>query len=476
MKPLHNRFRLLTLILIGLLLLAGLYGIYSITVYGTRWISSSRNLRYREAKNTVIAGDILDRNGVVLATTGEDGERVYQASAEARSAIVHLIGDRDGNVSNGVDSFQAQYLLGFKTTLAERVLTLLKGEQRHGDTITLTADSKLCTIISRAFAINVRTKSKSGAAVVMNYQTGEVLALVSLPGFDPLDIDNDIKEDNRHPFWNRALQSTQPPGSTFKIITTSSALQNLEDIENHMFTCTGGTLVEGKIIRDYGNAQHGNLKLSKAFRVSCNNTFAQIALMLGDKALRRTAESFGFNDNFLFRDIVVENSTYPTENRTAWEVAWSGDGQSQITATPLHMCMVAAAIANDGVMMEPRLLSSVTGPTGILRLRATPKVYRRAVSAEIAKTVEGFMLDTVKRGTATAAQVDGLSIAGKTGSAESSLNGEDVTHAWFVGYINDARYPYATCVFVEEGRSGGGAAAPIAQAIFRYIQEYFPFQ
>ncbi|MFH1880465.1 MAG: penicillin-binding transpeptidase domain-containing protein, partial [Bacillota bacterium] len=215
---------------------------------------------------------------------------------------------------------------------------------------------------------------------------------------------------------------------------------------------------------------------SKAFRVSCNNTFAQIALTRGDAALRRTAEDFGFNDNFLFRDIVVENSVYPTQNRTLVEIAWSGDGQSQIAATPLHMCMVAAAIANQGVMMEPRLLYRVESPDGLVRLRITPKVYRRAVSGEIAKTIETYMLDAVARGTATAAQVDGLSIAGKTGSAESSLDGEDVTHAWFVGYIDDDRYPYAVCVFVEEGQSGGGAAAPIASAIFRYIREYYPFQ
>ncbi|HPJ01376.1 MAG TPA: penicillin-binding protein 2 [Candidatus Limiplasma sp.] len=476
MKPLHTRFRLVTLFLIGLLLLAGLYGVYSITVYGNRWFASSRNLRYREAKSEVIAGDIIDRNGVLLATTDAQGERVYQADKEARQSVVHLIGDRDGNVANGVDSFDASYLLGFETTLPERVLTLIKGEQRHGDDVTVTVDSKLNTVIVRAFNTHVRTKDKSGAAVVMNYKTGEIVGFVSVPVFDPANISDAVKADTRHPFWNRATQSTLPPGSTFKIITASSALENLEDIENRTFTCTGATQVMGSTITDFGNAQHGQLQLPKAFRVSCNNTFAQIALLLGDNALRRTAENFGFNDNFLFRDIVVENSTYPTENRTLIELAWSGDGQSQIAATPMHMCMVAAAIANNGVMMEPRLLSRVTSPEGLVRLRMTLKVYRRAVSEEIAEIIRGYMLDTVSRGTATAAQVDGLSIAGKTGSAESSLDGRDVTHAWFVGFIDDARYPYAVCVFVEEGTSGGGAAAPIAQAIFRYIQAYFPFQ
>ena len=124
-----------------------------------------------------------------------------------------------------------------------------------------------------------------------------------------------------------------------------------------------------QLIRDYGGSQHGKITLARAFRVSCNNTFAQTALLLGDAALRKTAEQFGFNDNFLFRDVVVENSTYPTKNRTNLEIAWSGDGQSQVSATPLHMCMVAAAVANDGVMMEPRLLSRVESPSGVVRLR-----------------------------------------------------------------------------------------------------------
>ena len=476
MKPLHNRFRLVTLVLIGLILLAGLYGVYSITVYGNRWFASSRNLRYREAKSAVTAGDIIDRNGVVLATTDQDGERVYQSNLESRKAVVHLIGDRDGNVANGVDSFEASYLLGFETTLPERVLTLIKGEKRRGDNVTLTVDSALNTIIVRAFNTHVRTKDKSGAAVVMNYKTGEIVSLVSLPVYDPANITDAVKNDDRHPFWNRAVQSTLAPGSTFKIITASSALENIEGITDQIFTCTGATIVQGSTITDFGNAQHGKLKLSKAFRVSCNNTFAQIALLLGDTALRKTAESFGFNDNFLFRDIVVENSTYPTENRTLVELAWSGDGQSQIAATPMHMCMVAAAIANKGVMMEPRLLYRVASPEGLVRLRMTPKVYRTAVDESVAATIKSYMLDTVDRGTATAAQVDGLTIAGKTGSAESSLDGRDVTHAWFVGFIDDARYPYAVCVFVEEGSSGGGAAAPIGQAIFRYIQANFPFQ
>jgi len=472
MKQQKLRFRFLTLIVIGLLISACVYGGYSVSAYGNRWVSSTRNTRYRHAKSTIIPGDIRDRNGVTLASTDGEGRRTYQTNTLSRSSMVHVIGDTEGNVANGVESFQANYLLGFHSSLQERVADLLDGKTRKGDTVVITADSQLHTAIVQMFLNGKDTRGKCGAAVVMNYKTGEVLALVSLPVYDPENITDAIRNSTQHPYWNRAIQSKLPPGSTFKIITAVAALENLPDAQTRTFECTGATQVMGdKLITDYGNEQHGSIDLKKAFRVSCNNTFAQIALTVGDEAMRKTAENFGLNDNFLFRDLVVENSSYPTKNRNAFEIAWSGAGQSQVAMTPLHMCMVSAAIANDGVMMEPRLLSRVESPAGAPRLRYSPKVYRTACSRETAAIIDGYMKDVVKSGTGTRARVDGLTIAGKTGSAESSANGLDVTHAWFTGYIDDDRYPYAVSVLVEAGGTGGSVAAPVAQQIFRYLQE-----
>ena len=470
MKQQRFRFRVMAFLLIALLLLAGAYGVYSVSTYGSRWFGSSYNTRYRAARKTVIPGDILDRNGVVLATADGEGKRTYPTVWHTRCAMVHVVGDLDGNVANTVDSFQASYLWGFETTLEERIEALRTGQKRRGDNVTLTIDSTLQTNIAAAFANMENTAGKAGAAVVMNYRTGEVLALLSVPTFDPLGSMAEVRNDPQHPFWNRALQSVQAPGSTFKIVTAVSALQNLKDVATHEFDCsTGATKIMEQLIRDYGYEHHGMITLDKAFRVSCNNSFAQAALLIGDKKLCQTAEDFGFNDNFLFRDLVVENSRYPTENRNDFEIAWSGAGQSQVAATPMHMCMVAAAIANDGTMMEPRLLRQVVSPAGMQRLGYTSKVYTQACTPELAAQVEEYMIDVVKNGTGKSAAVEGLTIAGKTGSAESSLDGRYVTHGWFVGYIDDPAYPYAVSVFVEEGGSGGKAAAPLAHEIFRWL-------
>lgn len=473
MKGNQFRFRILALLCIVLLVIAGSYGVYSVSTYGSRWFSNTRNTRYRSAQKTVIPGNIIDRNGIVLATSDKEGNRVYQSDKPSRCSVVHLLGDSEGYVANGVESFQARYLLGFETTLTERVQSLFGGQKRQGDHILLTVDSKLCTEAARAFINHEETHNKAGAVVVMNYKTGEVLAMVSLPIYDPTEITDVVKNSPLHPFWNRALQSTMPPGSTFKIITAAAALDHMPGAETVVFTCTGATKPAGakSVISDYGGEHHDSIKLPEAFMVSCNNTFAQIALQIGDRNLRQTAESFGFNDNFLFQDMIVENSTYPTKDRTPFEIGWSGVGQSRVTATPMHMCLVAAAVANDGVMMEPRIIAGVKSPMGVERYTFEAKVYRQAMKPETAKVLQGYMRTVVedRHGTGTKAAIEGVPIAGKTGSAETSVDGRAVTHAWFVGYIDDDRCPYAVCVFVEEGGTGGKVAAPVARDIFAYL-------
>ena len=474
MKQQRLRFKLVALFLFALFALLAVYGGYAITTYGNRWFAYSRNPRIRAQKENVIAGDVLDRSGIVLATS-QGNQRVYQTDEEARRAVVHLLGDDQGQVSNGVESFQSNYLYGFQATLPELVNSLFDGQPRRGDNVTLTVDSRLCTAITRYFNARELTAGHNGAAVVMNYKTGEVLALISLPTFDPMNITSATASDPGQPFWNRVTQSVYPPGSCFKIITTDAALSNILDIQSQEIACTGGLDVQGQAIRDYGNAVHNSLSLRRAFTVSCNNAYALLALTMKDDALRRTAESFGFNDNFLFKDIVVENSVYPTTNRTLFELATSGFGQSAIVASPMHMCLVAAAIANDGVMMEPQLLRQVASNSGTPRMSFSPRVYRTATTAANASVIQEYMQSVVSGGTGTRAAVSGLTVCGKTGSAESSLNGEAVTYGWFVGYIANEHLPFALAVVVEgipDGEGGGSTAAPIAGDIFQYLKDH----
>ena len=467
MKQQRLNFRLLALMLIGLFALLAAYGGYSVTVYGNRWVSHRSNVRTQQAINDVVRGDVLDRGGIVLATTSE-GSRVYQKDELSRRAVVHLLGDESKYVSNGVDSFMGSYLLGLDTSITERLAQSLNGLERKGDSLSLTVDSKLCTAIASAFP-----SGKSGAAFVMNYKTGEVMALVSLPTFDPYKASEISDSDPQKPFWNRVTQAKYPPGSTFKIITTASALENLPDISSRALFCTGQLPVNNVVITDFGNQVHNELKLTQAFALSCNNVFASLALELGDERLKKTAESFGLNDNFLFRDLVVENSVYPATGRDQAQIAWSGPGQGNIEVTPLHMCMVAASVANNGVMMEPRLIKSIVNDNGAVRNEYTPRVYRKAMPEDVAQFIKSAMRAVTTSGTGVNANVNGLIIYGKTGSAETQVNEVYTVHGWYVGFLGDQDLPYAVSVLVEDVESGGTAAAPIAKKIFEYMKNNY---
>ena len=470
MKQQRFRFKLLALLLFGLFAVLAMYGVYSINTYGNRWFAYAKNPRVREQKQNVVAGNIYDRSGILLAST-VDGKRTYQADAAAR-AIVHVIGDSEGQVSNGVEGFQTAYLYGFKASLLERINALFSDAPRKGDNVHLSLDSKLCTAMTEFFSTRELTRGKNGAAVVLNYKTGEVIGQISLPNFDPMD--KSTVTAGSEVYWNRVTQSLYPPGSTFKAVTTAAALESIPDVTNISIACTGGLDVDGQAIRDYGNAIHTSLTLRQAFMKSCNNVYALLALDMGDAALRRTAEAFGFNANFLFRDLVVENSVYPTADRSNFEVAMSGFGQSSIGATPMHLCLIAAAIANDGVMMEPTLLTHTTTPSGAVRDEFGQRVSRTALKPDTASILQEYMRAVVTGGTGSRAAVSGLKICGKTGSAESSRRGQAVTHGLFIGYIDSDELPYAVCVVVEDipdGEGGGSTAAPIAGDIFTYLRD-----
>lgn len=465
MKQLRNNLKRVGLFLCILLAVLAVYGTYSVIVNGNRWFSSASNTFMTQKKKEVIPGQILDRNGVVLASNDasqpdQDGmpKRVYHPDTAVRMAMVHAVGDDKNRVDKGVEGFMTASLYGFDMSMAERISSFLQGNKRVGDDVHLTLDAALSVYATSRFPAD-----KKGAIVVMNYKTGELLTEISLPQFDPAGYASEAAAQNR------AVRVMYAPGSTFKIITTAAALEYDEDAADRAYQCTGILQIgDGtRNVTDAGNAVHGQLTLQRAFQVSCNNTYARVALNLGDDKLRKTAEKFGFNDNFLFRTLVVENSSYPTENRTETEIAWTGVGQSELLMTPMHMCLVASAVANDGVMMEPYAVSQTVASNGDTRSVIQPRVYRRAMEADTAAQLKEYMRLVVTGGTGTAANIPGVRVCGKTGSAQ--LDTQENTNAWFVGFIDDPAHPYAIAIVVEDAGGGGSVAAPIARQVFEWM-------
>jgi peptidoglycan glycosyltransferase len=244
------------------------------------------------------------------------------------------------------------------------------------------------------------------------------------------------------------------------------------NVIDHPCTCAGTSEYQGGRIVCAGGNAHGTVDLKTAFKRSCNVTFGKLAYQLGLERLRQTAERFGFNENFKFGDFVVYNSAFPTDVSNMNGLVWAGIGQGEVLVTPLHMAMIAGAIANGGTMMKPWLIEKITNSLGAATTTAAPTAYRKVLSESVAGKIAEYMYETVQSGTATRAAIKGLRVCGKTGSAEVSDNKEVETNAWFTGFIQDDEHPYAIAVVIEGGGAGARMPSELAARALKKTIEY----
>jgi peptidoglycan glycosyltransferase len=307
----------------------------------------------------------------------------------------------------------------------------------------------------------------------MDPKTGAVLALVSYPTFDPNATvplkgrDTEaawaaLNADPDTPLINRATTGLYPPGSSFKTVTGSAALDLGVVTPQSPFDCKGKLKVQGYTIRDFSLGGHGLLDFARALVVSCNVTFAQVGLRLGADALVRYAESFGFNRVIPFDLPMAESQIQNAGSMDQVALASSAIGQAQDLATPLQMALVASGVADGGMVMKPYLVDEVQDYNGKIIKQFSPKPWDRVMKQETARTLTDIMVKVVQEGTGTRAQIDGVDVAGKTGTAE--LEGK-VPDAWFIGFAPAYDPKVAVAVLVEQGGEGGSTAAPIARRV-----------
>ena len=486
----------------AMFLILCVYLVYIVGVYGNRWFTSPYNTRVQAQKNSVQAGRIADRNGQLLAYTDDEGQRRYASEKARRRAVCHVAGDSYGQTL-GAESMFAKYLLGFDQDMADLFAETFGSSTRTGSSVMLTIDGELCD-----YAYDLMD-DYWGAVVLMNYQTGEVLCSVSQPTFDPNYMQDYIdgeRELAASAMVNRVTMGKYTPGSTFKTVTLIAALRYLPGVTERTFDCDGAlvfdretgkylpdvavddgdfvqtdqetdynreqegvqdtgaepaTVEKYSIVRDSNSSYHGEITLFEAYAHSCNTTFARLAMEIGADKMAQTAKDLGIGDEFLFEDMLLYSSSYEKPD-TDLNLAWSGVGQYKDIMTPMQMCMLTAAVANDGVMMQPRLLYKVVTRNDYVRSTPGNKVYKTILSAAEAELVQEAMLGTVEYGTGTRAAVDGCTVGGKTGSAEISSDKSVKTHAWFTGFIQDEEHPLAVCVILEQAGGGGSMAAPLA--------------
>lgn len=407
------------------------------------------------------AGSIMTQDDVLVATSIE-GERVYAEDALLAESLANLVGDYTHFIQNSLESQYQGVLLGTERNPFYQLLFDVTGKGLEGDDIVLTLDSRLQ---AKAYEL---LGDLDGSVAMINYKTGDVLALVSKPSTSP---DNIISYTNipDTALFNRALLGNYYPGSSYKFVTAASYVSSIYYDPEHIVNCLGHTPLVGiNGVTELGEG-HGEINMQRAFEVSCNHYFGDIGMIVGDYQMEQTAEAFGYNKSFSLDRLSVQNSKFKTVANDDEVLSWLSIGQpvgaSLNTASPLHMAMMAGAIANNGVMMTPHIVDSLINPLD--------QVYQRSEESELATVldqvdnmaIKDLMIAGVENGGGKQAAVEGYKVGGKTGTAQ--VEGQDEYNAVFMGYVDHANHPYAIAVVSESAGYGSTVSAPIASELFR---------
>jgi len=368
------------------------------------------------------------------------------------------------------------------SSLVNQSLDKLNGKPITGDTVVTTLDVNGQKTALEALG------TTCGAVVALDPRTGRVRVMVSSPSYNPNDVESAygrieaIKADctPASPLLNRASQGLYPPGSTFKVVTASAALDSHKYTTASSFYDPGYCTVYGKRVSNFDTERpFGNLTLATALQYSVNSVFCNIGLKLGAKRILKQAKAFGFYERppletpeseRLPSGLYKGGRLYDPKRDSNVDAGRMAFGQERLLVTPLQMAMVAGTIGNDGILMRPYVVSKTVTPNGKTRARTKPSKIRRAVSPATARDVGAMMIRAVQAGTGTAAQISGLEIGGKTGTAETGVAGNNTT--WFICFAGDpGQKPKLAVAVVLQNQSltGGATAAPIARQVMQAL-------
>jgi peptidoglycan glycosyltransferase len=456
------------------------------TSYWQLWAAPSLDARrdnprlvYRQL--SIDRGRILTSDGTVLAESighSANGRTIYHRRYPSGALASAVVGYASIQASEaGIERAQDDVLSGASGSLGggTDLLGTLVGRTVRGDDVVLSLSARLQKVATSA----LRHTGHRGAVVAIEPSTGRVLAMVSLPSYDPNLVDNGFGSLLRRRdgvLLNRATQGLYPPGSTFKVVTAATALDGGSLTADSTFPGGSCITVFRPLCNASGEVAPNPNTLADALVQSYNTTFAQVGQQVGSAALYDEMQRFGFGS--------LPPLDYPTAQMTSsgifvgkrrvasrstrFDVARVAIGQGGLLVTPLQMAEVVATIANGGVVMAPHLVDRVRDRTGQLVVATAPQSLGRAISSATAATLTGIMRRVVDEGTGQAAQLGGLEVAGKTGTAQTARAG--LNDAWFIAFAPASSPRIAIAVVVEDTTDFGGViAAPIARDVIRAL-------
>jgi peptidoglycan glycosyltransferase len=431
--------------------------------------NDSRNTRNLEKELRAERGAILTRDGVVLARSEKLPNGQYRRTYPAGSLAAHLVGYYSVRYGRaGIEAAANDSLAGHRSyaTFAD-VMDDALGRPVAGNDVVLTIDSRVQRAAEKALG------GRRGAVVVLDPNTGAVLALASNPAFSPALVDSQwarLSKSADAPLLDRATSALYPPGSTFKVVTLTRTLSSGLAGPSTVLPAPGVLEIGGGKVTNFEGAGYGSATLAQATRSSINTVYAQLADRMGAAALVDQARAYGFDSPVPF-ELRVQASLMPApETMTRWETAWAGVGQpvgaelvKGPVATPLQMALVAAGVANGGVVMRPYIIDHVADAAGRPVATTAPRAWTTATDPATAAAVRDLMVQVVKSGSGTRARISGVEVAGKTGTAEVAKGLG--THAWFLAFAPAAGPGCALAIVLENAGVGGRVAAPAAKPV-----------
>ncbi len=462
-SPVNREFTVVAYVFFILFLAMMAYLVYFQVVKSERFINSPYNSRQNLFSEHVIRGEIRTADGHVIAKTTVAEDKTETREYPYGRLFAHVA----GYAVNGKSGLENQYnfsLLRSHAFFLEQFANDLSDEKNIGDNLVTTLDYELQSAAYEALG------GYDGAVVVMEPETGKILAMVSKPDYDPNTVSQNWEEINQEGstvLFNRATQGQYAPGSVFKIFTTLEYYREHKGTQDdYSFTCSGEYEYEGQTIHCAGNEIHGTEDLRASFANSCNSSYANLSLSLDQEQFRSLCDSLLFRRELpIALESGVSSISISSGNSNSM-IMETGIGQGKTLVSPLHMLLVTSAIANDGVLMTPYLADHVENYKGVLVESNQPKEYGALLSKDEAALLQDYMRAAVEEGTAGKLNGQSYTAYGKTGSAQVS-DSTDETNAWFVGYAQkEGKNDIAIAVIVEDSGYGSTYAVPIAKKVF----------
>jgi peptidoglycan glycosyltransferase len=426
---------------------------------------NSNNRRELLAEQLIKRGLIRDDDGQVLARSPAEPQKRFGRRYPTGPLFAHAVGCTSIDRGRaGLEDFYNDALTGRATNAIDAVTRLL-GPAKVGDNLRTTLSEKAQKVATDA----LDSREQKGAVVALELKTGAVKVLAAKPSFDP-------NGDDCGANLNLATQGLFPPGSTMKAVTASAAIDSGKYQPDSRVSGENGKEISGAPLNNFGDEDFGDVDLTFALTNSVNTVWAEVAEKLGKRTMADYMEKFGFfkdppmdyPDNQMVASGVNKGRkrlVKPTSDQV--DIGRVAIGQGDLEVTPLQMASVAQTIGNGGVRMEPRLVAKVVDQDGRTVDEPLPEEAERVMSEDSAQKVGDMMRNVVKEGTGTAAALEGVDVAGKTGTAEVNLQG--LNDPWFIGFTD--RFAVAVVFERVQGGTGGTISAPVAKAVLESLGE-----